>query len=44
MGILEQEIGMVFAAVLKHAGVYPCEPEEGPPLCDLIDYVNQQKF
>lgn len=27
MDILRQEVGMVFAAVLEHAGVYKCTPE-----------------
>jgi len=44
MGILEQEIGMVFAAVLEHAGVYPCDPEGRTAFVRFIDYVNQQKF
>ena len=38
-GILEQEIGQVFAAVLEHAGVYKCTQQGRDAFLRFIDSV-----
>lgn len=40
MDILQKEVGMVFAAVLEHAGVYKCTPEGRSAFLRFIQSVN----
>jgi len=40
MGILQKEVGVVFATVLEHAGVYKCTPEGREAFLRFIHSVN----
>ena len=39
MGILQKEVGVVFAQVLEHAGVYKCTPEGREAFLRFIESV-----